>query len=225
MHLEKLIKFHGRPGPLLLVVADGVGLAKDGPANALSLANTPVMDGLINSSQSTQLIAHGTHVGLPSDADMGNSEVGHNTLGGGRIFDQGAKLVNSAFESGSIFQSDSWQKIESRGIDGATIHFLGLLSDGNVHAHIDHLLSLITRCQQAAVRSVCIHVLLDGRDVDPPICSRVSPATPGRPGRCQQLGRVFLPNCQRRRSYGRDHGPLWSRLGNGPARIQSPCPR
>ena len=167
MHLEKLIKFHGRPGPLLLVVADGVGLAKDGPANALSLANTPVMDGLINSSKSTQLIAHGTHVGLPSDADMGNSEVGHNTLGGGRIFNQGAKLVNSAFESGSIFQSDSWQKIESRGIDGATIHFLGLLSDGNVHAHIDHLLSLITRCQQAAVRSVCIHVLLDGRDVDP----------------------------------------------------------
>lgn len=167
MHLEKLVTFKGRKGALLLVVADGVGLAEAGPANALSLAHTPVIDGLLKSSLSTQLHAHGTHVGLPSDTDMGNSEVGHNTIGGGRIFDQGAKLVNAAFASGNLFESDVWQEIEARGKQGKTIHFLGLLSDGNVHSHIDHLLQLIKRCQQSAIVSVCVHALLDGRDVDP----------------------------------------------------------
>ena len=167
IHLEKLVTFKGREGPLLIVIADGVGLAEDGPANALSLAHTPTIDGLLASSLSTQLHAHGSHVGQPSDADMGNSEVGHNTIGGGRIFDQGAKLVNAAFASGSLFESDSWQDIEARGQQGKTIHFLGLLSDGNVHSHIDHLLQLITRCQQVQIASVCVHALLDGRDVEP----------------------------------------------------------
>ncbi len=167
MHLEKLVTFKGRKGALLLVVADGVGLADAGPANALSLAHTPVIDGLLASNFSTQLHAHGTYVGQPSDADMGNSEVGHNTIGGGRIFDQGAKLVNAAFANGSLFESDAWQEIEARGKQGKTIHFLGLLSDGNVHSHIDHLLQLIRRCQQSAIASVCVHTLLDGRDVEP----------------------------------------------------------
>ena len=112
MHLEKLITFAGRQGPLLLVVADGVGLAEPGPANALSLADTPNIDSLLDSPLSTQLHAHGTHVGLPTDDDMGNSEVGHNTLGGGRVFNQGAKLVNTAFSSGSIFESENWCEVE-----------------------------------------------------------------------------------------------------------------
>ncbi len=167
MHLEKLISFKGRKGPILLVVADGVGLAPDGPANALSIAKTPVIDGLLKSKHSTKLHAHGTHVGLPTDSDMGNSEVGHNTLGGGRIFDQGAKLVNAAFASGGIYENPCWKEIEARGTKGKTIHFLGLLSDGNVHSHIDHLLQLLAQCQQSGIKSVCIHILLDGRDVDP----------------------------------------------------------
>lgn len=167
MHLDPLVTFHGRKGPLLLVIADGVGLAPSGPGNALSLANTPVMDALIASRYSTRLHAHGTHVGLPTDDDMGNSEVGHNALGGGQIYDQGAKLVNSAFESGRIFESRGWQEIESRGQRGNTIHFLGLLSDGNVHSHIGHLLRLLQRCRDCGIRSVAIHTLLDGRDVAP----------------------------------------------------------
>ena len=167
MHLQKLVTFKGRKGALLLVVADGVGLAEAGPANALSLANTPVIDELLKSRLSTRLHAHGTYVGLPTDSDMGNSEVGHNTLGGGRIFDQGAKLVNAAFASGGIYESECWQEIEARGKQGKTIHFLGLLSDGNVHSHIDHLLQLVKRCHQSAIASVCVHALLDGRDVDP----------------------------------------------------------
>ena len=167
MHLEKLVSYEKPQGPLLLVVADGVGLAESGPANALSLANTPIIDKLLASTHSTQLNAHGTHVGLPTDGDMGNSEVGHNTLGGGRIFDQGAKLVNAAFESGRIFESDAWEEIEKRGQAGRSIHFLGLLSDGNVHSHIDHLFKLIDRCQSSNIASVRVHILLDGRDVAP----------------------------------------------------------
>ena len=167
MHLNKLTTFAGRSGPVLLVVADGVGLARAGPANALSLADTPVIDGLLASKLSTRLHAHGAHVGLPSDNDMGNSEVGHNTLGGGRIFDQGAKLVNSAFESGRIFTSEAWQQIEKRGLAGHTVHFLGLLSDGNVHSHLDHLLNLLDRCRQCGIVCVRVHILLDGRDVAP----------------------------------------------------------
>lgn len=167
MRLNKLTTFEGRPGPVLLVVADGVGLAEAGPANALSLARTPVIDKLLASTLSTRLHAHGTHVGLPSDSDMGNSEVGHNTLGGGRIFDQGAKLVNSAFESGRIFKSEAWRQIEKRGPSGRTVHFLGLLSDGNVHSHLDHLLNLLDRCRQCGIVCVRVHILLDGRDVAP----------------------------------------------------------
>ena len=167
MHLEKLITFSGRPGPLLLVVADGVGVAEPGPANALSLAKTPNIDALMASPLSTRLHAHGTHVGLPTDGDMGNSEVGHNTLGGGRVFDQGAKLVNGAFSSGSIFEGDNWREVENRGAQGGTVHFLGLLSDGNVHSHIDHLLQLLDRTQAQNIPRVRVHILLDGRDVAP----------------------------------------------------------
>ncbi len=167
MRLDKLTTFEGRPGPVLLVVADGVGLAEAGPANALSLANTPVIDELLASPLSTRLHAHGAHVGLPADSDMGNSEVGHNTLGGGRIFDQGAKLVNAAFESGRIFRSEAWQQVEKRGLSGGIIHFLGLLSDGNVHSHLDHLFHLLDRCRQCGIISARVHILLDGRDVSP----------------------------------------------------------
>ncbi len=167
MHLEKLITFAGRPGPLLLIVMDGVGLAADGPANAVSLATTPVLDEMLASRWQTRLHAHGTHVGLSGDAEMGNSEVGHNTLGGGRIFSQGEKLVKQAFDDGSIFHGETWGEVESRGRRGNTVHFLGLLSDGNVHSHIDHLFALLERCHQSGVKSVCVHVLLDGRDVAP----------------------------------------------------------
>ena len=165
--LERLATFKGRKGPLLLVVADGIGLAPEGPANAVSLAKTPVMDRLLASGLSTRLNAHGIAVGLPSDGDMGNSEVGHNALGSGQIISQGAKLVNNAFEDGSIYDNTTWKKVEQCGKSGATVHFLGLLSDGNVHSHIDHLLALIARCDQQSIKHVRIHCLLDGRDVDP----------------------------------------------------------
>ncbi len=167
MKLDKLVTFSGRKGPLLLIVADGFGLTQAGPGNAISQAHTPVIDQLLESKNATMLYAHGTHVGLPTDSDMGNSEVGHNTLGGGRIFSQGATLVGEGFESGSIFQTETWKKVESQTQSNNSLHFIGLLSDGNVHSHIDHLLLMLDQCHQQNTPSVRIHVLLDGRDVAP----------------------------------------------------------
>ncbi len=158
--------FQGRSGPVLVVVADGVGIAPDAPHNAVTQASTPTLDALLDSDLSTQLAAHGTAVGLPTDDDMGNSEVGHNAIGAGRIFAQGAKLVNKALESGSIFGTDVWGEAISHGRSG-TLHFIGLHSDGNVHSHINHLHQLIERAVSDGVTRIRLHLLLDGRDTPP----------------------------------------------------------
>ncbi|MBZ0252560.1 MAG: 2,3-bisphosphoglycerate-independent phosphoglycerate mutase, partial [Candidatus Methylomirabilis sp.] len=100
----------------------------------------------------------------PSEDDMGNSEVGHNALGAGRVFDQGAKLVNGAIASGELFRGDFWKDVLARGREG-TVHFIGLLSDGNVHSHIRHLFALARNCAAEGVRRARVHALLDGRDV------------------------------------------------------------
>jgi len=157
--------FSGRQGPVVILVADGVGVAPDGPSNAVAQANTPTLDALAEQSLYTELLAHGKAVGLPTDDDMGNSEVGHNALGAGRIFAQGAKLVNQALDSGAVYQTDVWKNAISRGKEN-TLHLLGLHSDGNVHAHTDHLYTLMHKAAEQGVRECCIHILLDGRDVD-----------------------------------------------------------
>ncbi|MDZ7346607.1 MAG: 2,3-bisphosphoglycerate-independent phosphoglycerate mutase, partial [candidate division KSB1 bacterium] len=165
LRLERLKKFHGRKGPLLLMILDGVGLGKEYEGNAVYMANTPVFDRLMKSPLATKLRAHGPAVGLPSEDDMGNSEVGHNAIGAGRVFAQGAKLVDQSIESGAIFQTEVWQSIVERGKKGGAVHFIGLLSDGNVHSHIKHLYALINRCVEEGIRKVRVHVLCDGRDV------------------------------------------------------------
>ncbi|MCX8010567.1 MAG: 2,3-bisphosphoglycerate-independent phosphoglycerate mutase, partial [Ignavibacteria bacterium] len=165
LKLEKLESFSGRKGPLLLIIMDGIGIGKNDESNAVYLANTPTLDRLFKSSLYTQLKAHGTAVGLPSDDDMGNSEVGHNALGAGRVFAQGAKLVNLSIENRKIFQTEIWNKIINQGKEGATIHFIGLLSDGNVHSHINQLFALINECASLEIHKVRLHILLDGRDV------------------------------------------------------------
>ena len=166
LELKKLSNFSGRLGPLLLVIMDGVGIGKHDDSDGVSLAKTPCLDELMKSKLYTQLKAHGTAVGMPSDEDMGNSEVGHNALGAGRVFDQGAKLVAQSIASGAIFETALWKQLVERvKTDNKVFHFIGLLSDGNVHAHIDQLLALIKRCADEGVQRVCIHALLDGRDV------------------------------------------------------------
>ncbi|MBF0489324.1 MAG: 2,3-bisphosphoglycerate-independent phosphoglycerate mutase, partial [Candidatus Omnitrophica bacterium] len=124
------------------------------------------LDELMKSKFYTPLKAHGTAVGMPSDEDMGNSEVGHNALGAGRIFDQGAKLVSKSIDSGAIYQTETWKKLVERvKTDNKIFHFIGLLSDGNVHSHIDQLIAMVKRCAEEGVKRVRIHALLDGRDV------------------------------------------------------------
>ena len=159
-----LEKLNSKPtqGPLTLIVMDGVGLGKKNDANAIYRANTPNLDRLMANYPTLSLKAHGTAVGLPSDDDMGNSEVGHNAIGAGQIYAQGAKLVTSSIESGKIFESDTWKTLIA---DCKTLHFLGLFSDGNVHSHIDHLKALVEKAKADGVARVRIHILLDGRDV------------------------------------------------------------
>ncbi len=147
--------------PVFCIVMDGIGLAPDTAANAVKNAKTPTLDMLMSKYPTLKLKAHGTAVGLPSDDDMGNSEVGHNALGAGQVFAQGSKLVTNSIESGKMFTSDAWKDV----IKGNTMHFLGLFSDGNVHSHIDHLKAMITHAKADGVKRVRIHILIDGRDV------------------------------------------------------------
>jgi 2,3-bisphosphoglycerate-independent phosphoglycerate mutase len=165
LKLDKLQSFHGGKGPLLLIIMDGIGIGKPDETNAVYLADTPNLDVLFKSDLYTQLKAHGTAVGLPSDDDMGNSEVGHNAMGAGRVFDQGARLVNKALKTGSIFGSPVWSNIVQRAGKGGTVHFIGLLSDGNVHSHIEQLYIMIDKCAELNFKRVKVHALLDGRDV------------------------------------------------------------
>ncbi len=150
---------------VLLVVMDGVGITSDTYGNAFKNANTPNLDYLMNNYPMTTLKAHGTYVGLPSNGDMGNSEVGHNALGCGQIYSQGAKLVNESINNGVMFNSDTWKKLISNAKEN-TLHFIGLLSDGNVHSNINHLLIMLDKACLDGVKKVRIHILLDGRDVE-----------------------------------------------------------
>ena len=153
---------------VLLVILDGVGYTEKGAdaGNAIAGAKLPTLSNLWNHHSTVHIKAHGKAVGMPSDEDMGNSEVGHNVLGCGRIFDQGAKLVSNSIDSGKLFQGEVWKElIANVKTKKSTLHFLGLLSDGNVHSHIDHLKALVAAAKKEGVSKVRIHALLDGRDV------------------------------------------------------------
>ncbi len=152
--------------PVLLVVMDGVGFSKTGLGDAVSEANTPTLDWLMANCPMTRLKAHGDAVGLPTDDDMGNSEVGHNALGCGQIYSQGAKLVNESIESGKMYDSAAWKElVDNVKAKDSTLHFIGLLSDGNVHSNISHLFNMLKKAKAEGVKKARVHVLLDGRDV------------------------------------------------------------
>ena len=152
--------------PVVLVVMDGVGETPEELGNMVKKATTPTLNELKETCPWQIIKAHGTAVGLPSDDDMGNSEVGHNALGCGQIYSQGAKLVNESIESGKIYTSDAWKNLVSDLKDnGATLHFIGLLSDGNVHSNISHLIAMLKEAKKEGVKRVRCHILLDGRDV------------------------------------------------------------
>ena len=164
--LQKSASFKAIQGPVVTVVLDGFGITEREVGNAIAAARTPTLDRLFQKYPNTLLKAHGTAVGMPSDADMGNSEVGHNAIGAGQVYTQGAALVSDAIKTGQMFTRPAWQEIvENVKKHASTLHFLGLFSDGNVHSHIDHLRAMILQAKKEGVKAVRIHALLDGRDV------------------------------------------------------------
>jgi 2,3-bisphosphoglycerate-independent phosphoglycerate mutase len=150
--------------PVVLVVMDGVGYTDKDNGNAVMHAYKPNLDNLYNNYPHTTIKASGLSVGLPSEGDMGNSEVGHNALGCGQIYSQGAKLVNESIDSRAIFETETWKKLVNNA-SGHTMHFIGLLSDGNIHSHIKHLVAMIKQAKAEGLTEVRVHALLDGRDV------------------------------------------------------------
>ena len=164
--LQKLASFAGISGPVVTIVMDGYGLSKTDVGSAIAAARKPTLDRLFANYPNITLRAHGTAVGMPSDEDMGNSEVGHNAIGAGQVFSQGAALVADAIASGAIWQGEAWQQIVAGAKAGrGMIHFIGLFSDGNVHSHLDHLRAMVVRAKEDGVKAVRIHALIDGRDV------------------------------------------------------------
>ena len=172
-NLEKLPNYSGVKGPLLLIILDGLGVFKknaDGyPGNAIDIAQPKNITKLLeNEKIVAYLKAHGTAVGMPSDDDQGNSEVGHNAMGAGRVFSQGASLVDNAINDRSLFEGDTWKEMIDNALTHKTpVHLIGLLSDGNVHSNISHLMALISECDKREIKEVYVHGLLDGRDVPP----------------------------------------------------------
>jgi len=166
--LKKNKNFAGPEGPVVLAILDGVGIGQYAEGDIVRKANTPTLDWLAGNSIASRLKAHGTAVGMPSDDDMGNSEIGHNAIGCGRVFEQGASLVNHAIEERTLFNGTVWKElIANVNAHDSRLHFIGLLSDGNVHSHINHLEALLAEAKKQGVKQACVHILLDGRDVPP----------------------------------------------------------
>jgi 2,3-bisphosphoglycerate-independent phosphoglycerate mutase len=164
--LEKNPAWKGRKGPVVLVIMDGVGYGKYKEGDAVADSRMDHLSAIKARSPHTKLKAHGKAVGLPSDDDMGNSEVGHNAMGCGRVFSQGAALVSASIRTGALFRGQAWKDVVSNVLkNNGALHFIGLFSDGNVHSHLDHLKAMIRQAKAEGVRKVRVHVLFDGRDV------------------------------------------------------------
>ncbi len=153
--------------PAVLVILDGFGIAEEGPGNAVTLADTPNIDALFANHPVTSLRASGLAVGLP-EGQMGNSEVGHLNIGAGRVVYQELTRINLAIEDGSLDSNPVLaEAIDAAIVAGRCVHFMGLVSDGGVHSHQEHLYALVRMAAARGSRDICVHAFLDGRDVPP----------------------------------------------------------
>ena len=158
--------------PTMLMILDGFGAAPAGPGNAISLADTPHLDAIFANYPHTTIAASGLDVGLP-DGQMGNSEVGHMNIGAGRIVYQDLTRISKAIEDGSFYDNRAFHAaVDHVKANDAALHLFGLLSDGGVHSHIDHLMALLRLAAREGLERVYVHCFLDGRDV-PPDCAKV----------------------------------------------------
>ena len=153
--------------PVILIVLDGFGINHDREGNAVAAAKAPLVSSLLNDYPHTQLFASGEHVGLPA-GQMGNSEVGHLNLGAGRIVYQDITRIDRAIREGEFFANPALIKaMASVKEQGATMHLMGLLSDGGVHSHIDHFIAMVDLAKRQGIEQLAFHAFLDGRDTPP----------------------------------------------------------
>ena len=194
--------------PTTLIIMDGFGLAPAAADNAASLANTPVLDKLFREYAHTTLSASGLDVGLPA-GQMGNSEVGHTNIGGGRVVFQDLPRISRAIEDGSFFKNEAYNKAMDDCLkNDSSLHLYGLLSDGGVHSHIEHLFALLQMAKDKGLTKVYVHCFLDGRDVSP---------TSGKgfvqelQDKCAQLGVGRIATVMGR-YYAMDRDKRWERV-------------
>ena len=194
--------------PTTLIIMDGFGLAPASDDNAVTLANTPVLDRLFREYANTTLSASGLDVGLPA-GQMGNSEVGHTNIGGGRVVFQDLPRISRAIDDGSFFKNEAYNKAMDDCLkNGASLHLYGLLSDGGVHSHIHHLFALLEMAKRKGLTKVYVHCFLDGRDVSP---------TSGKgfvqelQDKCAQLGIGRIATVMGR-YYAMDRDKRWERV-------------
>ena len=194
--------------PTTLIIMDGFGLAPASDDNAVTLANTPVLDRLFREYANTTLSASGLDVGLPA-GQMGNSEVGHTNIGGGRVVFQDLPRISRAVDDGSFFENEAYNKAMDDCLkNGASLHLYGLLSDGGVHSHIHHLFALLEMAKRKGLTKVYVHCFLDGRDVSP---------TSGKgfvqelQDKCAQLGIGRIATVMGR-YYAMDRDKRWERV-------------
>ena len=194
--------------PTTLIIMDGYGLTVPGAGNAVARAETPVLDRLFKEYANTTLSASGLDVGLP-EGQMGNSEVGHTNIGGGRVVFQDLPRISRAIEDGSFYRNEAYNKAMDACLEnGSALHLYGLLSDGGVHSHITHLFALLKLAKDRGLTHVYIHCFLDGRDVSP---------TSGRgfvealQSKCAELGVGKIATVMGR-YYAMDRDKRWERL-------------
>ena len=194
--------------PTTLIIMDGFGLAPAADDNAVTLANTPVLDKLFKEYAHTTLSASGLDVGLPA-GQMGNSEVGHTNIGGGRVVFQDLPRISRAIDDGSFFKNEAYNKaMDDCLAKGSSLHLYGLLSDGGVHSHIEHLFALLQMAKDKGLTKVYVHCFLDGRDVSPTSGKDFVKALQDK---CAQLGVGRIATVMGR-YYAMDRDKRWERV-------------
>ena len=160
-------KKNGEKQPLALIILDGFGYRKETEGNAIAMAKKPVLDKVFSEHPHTLIGASGMDVGLP-DGQMGNSEVGHTNIGAGRIVYQELTRITKSIQDGTFFENEAFQQaVNQCKWFNSTLHIFGLMSDGGVHSHIDHICALLDLAKRNGLTKVCVHCFMDGRDTAP----------------------------------------------------------
>lgn len=207
--LDKVIPHHQcHIRPVLLLVLDGFGLAPEGPGNAIFLAKTPNFDRLRSSYPLGEIVASGESVGLPAN-EVGNTEVGHLTMGAGRAILQDLKRISLAVKDGTLLKNEAFNAAADHCIaNGSTLHLMGLIGTGNVHAARDHLYGLIDFCASKGIKGVQVHCFTDGRDSHPKACLQVVDEIEAK---LQQTGVGRIASLTGR-YYAMDRDRRWDRI-------------